>query len=132
VDGTLVTWGLDTSGELGRGIEADTRSDMKEYKTFEGVKKKQLQELAKSTFLIPKPVVYEPPVGKHTVLDVACGDYHILVVVQREGDDGPVVYSSGLNQYGQLGQGDDQNRNVLTLVSYHDTCVDGMLAPRYN
>lgn len=43
---------------------------------------------------------------------MGCGDYHAFVVLRADGD----VYSTGLNNYGQLGVGDSDNRQRFTLV----------------
>jgi alpha-tubulin suppressor-like RCC1 family protein len=68
-------------------------------------------------FLTPSPVRWSW--GSHTgkkVLSVACGQFHLLACAREPGESAVHLYSSGLNNYGQLGLGDDRNRHELTLV----------------
>ena len=116
VNGTLVTWGCDAKGELGRGsgeeicgIVLNPKNAAEEAVRFETMK---------DDFLIPKPVKFSEAIGEYVVLDVACGQNHMLVVVRLGSDQETRVYGTGLNQYGQLGLGDRIDRNVLTLVSW--------------
>jgi alpha-tubulin suppressor-like RCC1 family protein len=115
VDGTLMTWGSDAKGELGRGSTEENCEIVLNPKDKN--EKKRAFEIMKHDFLVPKPVKYSPAIGKHIVLDVACGQNHMLVVLREEDSFETKVYGTGLNQYGQLGLGDATNRNVLTLVS---------------
>lgn len=123
MDGTLVTWGHDGAGELGRGIDDEMRAVHKQYRAAkdEAGKTRYASEMTR-LFFTPKPVVYNPPLGEHEVLDVACGQSHTLVVVRNKGDLRTKVYAAGLNQMGQLGLPGSkkrglENRNILTLVS---------------
>lgn len=113
-DGTLVTWGCDAKGELGRGTPAEISDTVLNPK--DSAEKELCVKIMKDDFLIPKPVKFSHPMGKHVVLDVACGQNHMLVVVRLVGQSGTRVYGTGLNQYGQLGLGDEKNRNELTLI----------------
>lgn len=66
-------------------------------------------------FLKPAPVRFAVP-GKPKVLNVACGDIHLMVTaVDLQGK--VRLYSSGHNNYGQLGHGDTEQRHALTPVS---------------
>jgi regulator of chromosome condensation len=127
-DGTLMTWGCDAKGELGRGSTVETCDIVLNPK--DANEKKKAFEIMKHDFLIPKPVKYSPAIGKHIVLDVACGQNHMLVVLREEDSFETKVYGTGLNQYGQLGLGDNTNRNVLTLVSIREANVKHY-SPRY-
>jgi alpha-tubulin suppressor-like RCC1 family protein len=51
------------------------------------------------------------------VIAVATGNYHLLVVARDPGSYFGKVYSSGANNYGQLGLGDEQERHALTHIS---------------
>ena len=115
VDGTLVTWGCDAKGELGRGSSEEDCNTV--LNPIDSAAKKRCKQIMTDDFLIPKPVKYADNIGPHIVVDVACGQNHMLVVVKENGSFETRVYATGLNQYGQLGLGDQINRNVLTLVS---------------
>ena len=43
---------------------------------------------------------------------LGCGSYHLIVVSSRHAE----VYVAGLNNYGQLGVGDEKHRDQLTPV----------------
>ena len=121
VDGTLVTWGCDAQGELGRGSPKEICDIVQKAENAAG-KDVRLKTM-KDNFLIPKPVEFSEPIGKYVVLDVACGKNYMLVVVRLGNDQETRVYGTGLNAYGQLGLGDQNARNVLTLVSW--SVLDG-------
>jgi alpha-tubulin suppressor-like RCC1 family protein len=74
-------------------------------------------------FLQPQPVCWATT-GRKQVVSVACGELHLLVVARDEGKDQLVVYSSGHNQYGQLGHGDHEQRHELTPVSDPKPVID--------
>jgi hypothetical protein len=73
-------------------------------------------------FLTPKAVRWAGaiPYIRKKVVDVACGGFHILVAASDSSS--PALYTSGLNQYGQLGHGDLVDRHELTRV----TSIDNM------
>jgi alpha-tubulin suppressor-like RCC1 family protein len=75
--------------------------------------------LVREHFLTPKPPIWSFGSPQKKVINVACGSYHLLAVA-REPDDAKLrVYSSGINNYGQLGQGDfgvETERHELTMV----------------
>jgi len=105
-DGSIVTWGVDgSSGNLGRPVPKFNKNTEK--------------QVIEQEFLMPKPVVWAGPTWKRTVLKVSCGGYHLLVVT-RDARNGLAVYSCGLNQYGQLGHGDKENRYSLTKVTHFE------------
>ncbi len=103
-DGTIVTMGVDDIGALARPVPK--------------LSKKTPNEVVTSVFLKPQPPTWEQPTMKREVLQISCGGYHLLAVTREQ--DGLGVYSSGLNQYGQLGHGDTENREVLTKVSANE------------
>jgi alpha-tubulin suppressor-like RCC1 family protein len=111
---TIVTWGIDLQGEMSRPV-------CKLTKTTDN-------ELIIREHLTPHPVHWAGPALKRTVLQLSCGGWHLLVAT-REGNNQLCVYSSGLNNHGQLGHGmrqgengleqDTQNREKLTKVRYN-------------
>jgi len=105
-DDTVVTWGIGTCGELARPVPELT--------------KKTSDDVVLREFLKPKPPLWEQPGLKRTVVTMSCGDFHFLIVSREQG--GLNVYSSGLNNYGQLGHGDIENRKVLTKVKTLEGC----------
>mmetsp|Transcript_42184 Transcript_42184/g.76097 ORF Transcript_42184/g.76097 Transcript_42184/m.76097 type:complete len:601 (-) Transcript_42184:44-1846(-) len=102
VDGTIVTFGVGICGELARPVPE--------------LSKKTSNEVVLGDYLKPKPPVWEQPRLKQTVVTMACGGYHFLVGTR--GQDGLSVFSSGLNQYGQLGHGDTKHREKLTKIQH--------------
>lgn len=70
-------------------------------------------------FLTPAPVEWATS-NDYDVLDVACGEIHILVVARKKGQATTRVFSSGQNQYGQLGHGDCRGRHALKPIEYLD------------
>jgi len=102
-DNTLVTWGLGITGEMARPVCEGT-NDL---------------DLITRERLTPHLVQWAGPPLERKVLQVSCGEFHLLVV-SREGNNQLSVYSSGLNQYGQLGLGDTENRHQLTKVEFFE------------
>jgi regulator of chromosome condensation len=90
-DGSVMSWGLGESGQLGRGKPPVLRPDphSRNYDT-----------LSAHTFhLTPQPIQFDTnkdgtPVHIHAI---GCGSYHGLCASREN------VYSFGLNNYGQLG-----------------------------
>lgn len=117
--------GFGNSGELARtaGMNAPRDQEGKYIitKTFmfddQG---KPKADLIKEHFLTPKPVMYaHGPDLKRTVIAVEMGGYHLLVAARDPGQFQAKLWTSGLNNYGQLGLGDvggATNRHELTLV----------------
>ena len=100
-DGTLVTWGLGTHGELARPVPK--------------LDKKTSMDVITGEFLTPKPPLWDgPQLLDRKVISMSCGAHHLLVVTIENGEHN--VYSSGVNNYGQLGHGDTETRSVLTKI----------------
>jgi regulator of chromosome condensation len=103
-------------------------------KVFDQETKKSFEKLVpirgkiKEHFLTPKPVLWSTP-GKRQVISIGCGGFHLIVVAREPGHFETTVWTSGLNQYGQLGLGDTERRDELTLVKALDgkqiIAVDG-------
>ena len=100
-DDTIVTWGLGQCGELARPVPV--------------IDKKTSDDVVIRDYLTPKPPVWDGPTMKRAVVTMSCGGYHLLVVT-REGGGNLEVYSSGVNNYGQLGHGDTKGREILTRI----------------
>jgi regulator of chromosome condensation len=114
-DGTLLTWGVGTMGELGRPVADEF---------MEVVTGVYDAELLGKQFLRPLPVTIPAQFSKKMVaISVACGSGHLVVVAREAGSIDSTVYASGLNTNGQLGLGDTIDRKVLTPV-----CIESMIA----
>jgi regulator of chromosome condensation len=107
VDGSIVTWGIGTHGEMGRSVPE--------------LNKKTPNSVIVSEFLSPKPPVWSGLPSKKKVTDISCGAYHLLALTSE--DHGMSVYSCGLNQYGQLGLGSEETKYELTKVSHEHIVV---------
>jgi regulator of chromosome condensation len=116
MDGTAVTWGIDTCGELGRGITKEARHIFLHADTDE--EKEERNQIVLNQLVKPLPVIFSPPIGKHVVWNISCGQSHMLMVVKKDGETYTDVYGTGLNQYGQLGLGHTESQNCLTKVRY--------------
>ena len=104
-DGSIVTWGIGTHGEMGREVPK--------------LDKKTPNDVIVSEFLTPKPPVWDGLPSMKKVIGISCGAYHLLALTRENQDSS--VYSCGLNQYGQLGLGDKETRYKLTKVRNADT-----------
>jgi len=143
-DGGILTWGLGETGELGRGPPLPTKFG--ENYNLGGMV---------SEHLTPLPCIFRDSMNvKPFVVKVACGAHHLLVIaVGGSNGRGKGVWTSGLNNYGQLGFGmlpngekdkdghpeDTKNRSVLERIKFldgkeicdidggnqHSLCVDG-------
>ena len=105
VGGKLVTWGVGTRGELGRPVPVESirNTETEEYYT----------DILSDHFLKPTIV---PSLMSKVAISVACGQGHLVVVVRDAGSLESTVFSSGINEDGQLGLGDFQDRKLLTPV----------------
>lgn len=106
---SCVTWGIGECGELARPVTQP-------LKQADGT---LLCDKARDEHLIPKPVIWaeQAMAHKHYVHNISCGAYHLVVVAADREGGALNVYSSGLNNYGQLGMGDKENRDELTKVT---------------
>lgn len=103
---------------IGKEVEEE-EVDVETGKTKNYMAYKYNFDLIAEKFLKPAPVEWAMP-AKYTVLDVACGEIHLLVLARRNGEPETGVYSSGHNVYGQLGHGDLLQRHQLTKISKFD------------
>ncbi|KAL3756840.1 hypothetical protein ACHAWU_005102, partial [Discostella pseudostelligera] len=94
-DNTMVTWGIGTEGQMARDVP----------------KFKEASDEAIEDMLYPKPPLWDDGMPRK-VLSLACGYNHLLVVVENH-----EVYSSGVNNRGQLGHGDLIGRQSLTKIN---------------
>ncbi|GMH67805.1 hypothetical protein TL16_g04773 [Triparma laevis f. inornata] len=103
-NGGVWTWGLGECGELGRKA-----NDMKvggEY-DLEGILRTQIT---------PKAPLFASVSSKRFVRKIGAGAYHLLVITVEGSSGGGVLWTCGLNNYGQLGLGDINPRHELTCV----------------
>ena len=70
-------------------------------------------------FLTPAPVEWADN-KDYVVLDAALGALHLVVVARDKATGALHVFSSGHNQYGQLGHGDEKSRHKLTRIQSLD------------
>ena len=94
-DNTIVTWGIGTEGQMARDVPK-----------FEDASVEAIEDM-----LCPKSPLWDDGMPRK-VLSLACGYDHLLVVVENH-----EVYSSGVNNYGQLGHGDVNGRQSLTKIN---------------
>ena len=106
-----VTWGLGESGELARPLSSPVQLICDNGEKFSAV------DTVRDEYLVPKSVIWDNPSIKRDVVKIACGGYHLLVVSRNLSDGSYSTHASGLNNYGQLGLGDRENRDKLTEVS---------------
>jgi len=118
-DGTAFTWGIAMKGNLGRKtppeIEAPNVEETDEE--IDARKDKNNQTIIKPFQLTPHPVEWNLNL-KHFVRSVACGGHHLIAVA--DADYGSCVFVSGLNNYGQLGLGDLEEKYEMTRVKFLD------------
>ena len=72
-------------------------------------------KLVADKFMTPAPVEFERP-DKYTVIDMAMGQTHMIVIARTSSQE-TKVFATGINQYGQLGVGDTENRHCLTEIT---------------
>lgn len=116
-----VTWGLGQCGELARPVYEKIKDEKYEWKEGDDSYSCYNFDKVVNDYLVPQPVTWmEGLNSKKTVDSVACGAYHLLVIANDKGDC--AVYASGLNQYGQLGLNDTNDRKELTRITNLDGC----------
>jgi regulator of chromosome condensation len=115
-DGGVQTWGLGECGELARPA-----GPLKVGEDYD------LACIARQ-HLKPAAPVFAGPSASRYVKTIGAGGYHLLVVTVSPAA-GYQTWASGLNNYGQLGLGDHDNRKELTPVEafrgMNMACVDG-------
>ena len=89
---------------------------------------KFLTQVVNEKFLTPLPPVWAGVPTQKQVLAVACGAYHLLVSARNVGEFPTSLYTSGLNQYGQLGHGDTLNRHELTAVCFRGELIQNAVS----
>jgi regulator of chromosome condensation len=106
-DGSVMSWGIGECGELSRAAPPLKGSDG-EY-SFEPISRMHLT---------PGPMHSEDSVSKpfSGVKAIGCGLYHAFLIMAIDAK----VFAVGLNNYGQLGLGDEKNRDRLVHVKALD------------
>lgn len=99
--GHVYSWGLGEMGQLGRAVDSEMKDAAGEYRV----------DMVFRQHLTPARVT----LGKEALPEVkaiGCGSYHLLVALAANG----YLYTTGLNNYGQLGVGSTENHSELQLV----------------
>eukprot|EP00586_Coscinodiscus_wailesii_P012317 CAMPEP_0172506562 /NCGR_PEP_ID=MMETSP1066-20121228/196112_1 /TAXON_ID=671091 /ORGANISM="Coscinodiscus wailesii, Strain CCMP2513" /LENGTH=476 /DNA_ID=CAMNT_0013283641 /DNA_START=110 /DNA_END=1540 /DNA_ORIENTATION=- len=100
VDGSVLTWGMGECGELGRKVAKVEKDGNGNYNL----------EAITNDYLTPLPPTWAG--GNAIPVDqISCGGFHFMVIT-----DLLHLYTTGLNNYGQLGHGDIESRDTLTRV----------------
>lgn len=102
-DGTVRTWGIGEAGELARPVGTMKPSPNAEYD----------HALILREHLTPQAPVLKSGARAPLMKGLGAGSYHVMLVAAK-GDQS--VYSSGLNNYGQLGVGSEDDSKVLVPV----------------
>lgn len=98
----MLTWGLGEVGDLGRPASA-MRDDKTNYR----------YEAIRDEHLTPQPPVRAGGLGPlPAVKAIGTGMWHLFLVTAV----GSEVFTAGLNNYGQLGLGDETNRDHLAPI----------------
>lgn len=114
--GFVYSWGLGESGELGRKV--DNLKDGEEYdkrRIYEQHLKPGFMYIDSTRSSLGSTAGSKPA---QNVKAIGCGAYHSMVVVV-----GDVVFTCGLNQYGQLGLGHNETPQDLLVEA---TTLSGM------
>ena len=126
-----VTWGIGEAGELARNAYTPIKNPDFIYPEDKSIEVPPYDpyfvDKVKDEHLLPQEVEWADgdPANNRIVVGVACGSFHLLVIA-KDGEDGDLaVYSSGLNNYGQLGlgtEGEDEGTDKLTRITSLDGC----------
>lgn len=109
-ESTLLTFGFGNSGELARGIPLP-RTAYFDAKRASELKKHESKDLAFDVAFVlknhmtPRPAIFASGSQRKKVLSVACGAAHLLVAAREPGQSESNVFSTGHNNYGQVGHG---------------------------
>lgn len=107
-----VTWGMGECGELARPIETPVKDLYHKPVPGEPSLAAYAIDAIQNDYLAPKPVVWVDSMDKRRVEAISCGGFHLLVISRNLVDGSCSVHSSGLNNYGQLGLGDEHYDSV--------------------
>lgn len=113
--------GVAPEGQLARSAQITSPDEKGNYDLTKLVKESD-EDFIVEKFLTPAPVIYgRLPHERKSVLSVACGFVHMLVVARDPGSYDPFVYGAGDNSFGALGLGVEVDKaHELTLVSRAD------------
>jgi len=128
LSGDLFTWGVNERGETGRRV-VEVKDERKKYN----------YDIIAKEWMTPRPPMWAGGISRK-VEAVACGSFHMLVLAAagQHNSRYTTVFSCGLNNRGQLGLKDYQNRDELTQIeilpgcnirkvaagTFHSLCVD--------
>lgn len=115
-NGEVYSWGLGECGELGRHVRPVKGEGEEASHDLHAILHDHLTpgRMYASTRIVRngKAVLSDAPVEGVSV--IGCGSYHCMIVVSGESNG---LFTCGLNNYGQLGVGDKDNRSLLAKVS---------------
>ncbi len=107
--GGVLSWGVGECGELGRKVPPPKKAGEESYDI----------EALRSQYLQPSYMVRSGGALLNTgVKGICCGGYHCMLIMALDAE----VLSVGLNNYGQLGLGDEKNRSLLETITKLDGC----------
>ncbi len=107
--GGVLSWGIGECGELGRSVPPPKKAGEEVYDI----------EAMRSQYLQPSHMVRSNGSPLRTgVKGICCGGYHCLLVMALDAE----VLSVGLNNYGQLGLGDEKDRSTLETIQKLEGC----------
>ncbi|KAJ0407019.1 hypothetical protein ATCC90586_004813 [Pythium insidiosum] len=101
-NGHVYSWGLGEMGQLARDVPGDLKKKDSDEYDVDMVFRRHLQPARVTLGSAELPAVRA----------IGCGAYHTLLVLGATGD----LYTTGLNNYGQLGVGHTDNCTELQLV----------------
>ena len=96
-NGEVYSWGYNGYGQLGTNDKINKTEPTQLFETIKNEKGEDVQEKVEN------------------VIDVAAGNYHTLIL-KKDG----TVWTTGLNNYGQLGNGTNTNSSSLSKVKLND------------
>ena len=118
---TLLTWGLGQVGEMARsrdvpGAWNDSTETYNIAPELYKINGKVNESIIREHFLKPKPVRFNWGSAKKSIVHVACGQSHLLVVAREPGAMETNVYASGHNGYHQTNIKEVNAIHELTLI----------------
>ena len=102
-----ITLGFGNSGELARSDAMNAHNKLGPTDIYKDEQGSVDWKSVKEHFLTPKPALFEGLPMKRIVVAVAMGGHFLLVAARDPNQFQAKLYTSGLNNYGQLGHGNE-------------------------